>query len=100
MRSPKSVLDPLALYLREHVHGRCGQAVSRLADAGLLPTPELVTSEVEVHEWWLVSPTLAGRLRQAGMTVVQFGELCMWGRGGTGTPVEDDHELIAAIGPV
>lgn len=97
MNTVPALPDPTVQYIREHVHGRCGQVVSRLAEAGLLPPPELITSEVEVHEWYLVSSELGGRLRDSGMTVVPFHEFAMWGRGSTGTPVEQDHELIALI---
>lgn len=90
--------NPTTQYIRENVHGRCGQAVSRLAEAGLLPAPELITSEIEVHEWWLVSAELGDKLRQARMAVVNFGELTMWGRGSTGTPVEQDLDLLTVIG--
>ena len=44
-------------YIRENVFGRCGQAVSRLSASGLIPRPEVPTSEREVREWWLVWPT-------------------------------------------
>ena len=86
-------------YIKENVFSRCGQAVSRLAASGLIPRPEMPTSEAEVHEWWLVSADLAARLRGERLPVLQFGELHMWGRGATGVPLEDDEELIADIGP-
>lgn len=96
MKATKSQ-SPTAQYIQSHVHGRCGQAVSRLAEAGLLPTPQLLTSEIEIHEWWLVSPELADKLRRARQAVVEFGELKMWGRGAAGTPLVDDLDLLDAI---
>ena len=64
----------------------------------LIPRPEMPTSESEVHEWWLVSPDLAAKLRAARSPVLQFCELHMWGREASGTALEDDEELMAAIG--
>jgi hypothetical protein len=87
-------------YIKENVFCRCGQAVSRLAASDLIPRPEMSTSEAEVHEWWLVSPDLAAKLRAGRLPVLQFGELHMWGREATGVALEDDEGLIAAIGPV
>ena len=40
----------------------------------------------------------AAKLRGAGLPVLQLGELHMWGRGATGVGLEDDEELVAAIG--
>jgi hypothetical protein len=91
-------MSTIRKYVRENVFGRCGQAVSRLAASELIPRPEMPTSESEVHEWWLVSPDLAARLRAARNPVLQFSELHMWGREATGTALEDDEELLAAIG--
>jgi hypothetical protein len=85
-------------YIRENVFGRCGQAVSRLSASGLIPRPEVPTSEREVREWWLVSADLAAKLRAERSPVLQFCELHMWGREATGTALEDDEELLAAIG--
>ncbi len=87
-------------YVKQHVHGRCGQAVSRLAAANVVARPELPTSEAEVHEWWLVSPELAAKLRAAQQPVLTFYELNMWGRAVTGAALEDDDDLAAAIGPL
>jgi hypothetical protein len=87
-------------YIKENVFCRCGQAVSRLAASDLIPRPEMPTSEAEVHEWWLVSPDLAAKLRAERLPVLQFGELHMWGRGATGVALEDDEDLLAAIGPL
>ena len=47
------------------------------------------TSESEVHEWGLVSPDLAAKLRAERCPVLQFCELNMWGREATGTALED-----------
>jgi hypothetical protein len=80
-----------------HVYMRCGRAVSRLAESGLVPRPEMASSEAEVHEWWLVSPALGVALRERGAPVLGFCELAMWGRSGTGVPLEDDAELAAAL---
>ena len=91
-------MPALHRYIRENVFGRCGQAVSRLAAAELVARPELPTSEAEVHEWWLVSPDLAAKLRAAREPVLQFCELNMWGREATGTALEDDEALQAAVG--
>lgn len=96
-RGKKPPLTELKEYLGRHVFGRCGQAVSRLAEAGLVPRPELPSSEDQIHEWWLVSAELADRLHAAGLPVLQFGELRMWGRYSRGGALEDDEELIAAV---
>ena len=85
-------------YVRDNVFGRCGQAVSRLVASELVARPEMPTSESEVHEWWLVSVDLAAKLRAARSPVLQFSELHMWGREATGTALEDDEALMAAIG--
>jgi hypothetical protein len=87
-------------YIKQHVYNRCGQAVSRLAAADLVARPELPTSEAEVHEWWLVSPELAEKLRAAQQPVLSFYELNMWGRAVTGVALEEDEDLAAAIGPL
>jgi hypothetical protein len=103
MRSPRGRKPPsaeLKEYLSRHVFGRCGQAVSRLAEAGLVPRPELASSEDQIHEWWLVSAELAERLHAAGLPVLQFAELHMWGRFSSGGALEDDAELIAAVHPL
>jgi len=92
-------MDAIRRYIRENVFGRCGQAVSRLAASELVPRPEMPTSEHEVHEWWLVSADLAAKLRAERCPVLQFCELNMWGREATGTPLEDDEDLLAAIEP-
>ena len=92
-------MSPIRQYVKENVFGRCGQAVSRLAASELIPRPEMPTSEAEVHEWWLVSPALAAKLRAARNPVLQLCELHMWGREATGTALEDDEDLLAAIGP-
>jgi hypothetical protein len=81
----------------KHVFHRCGRAVSRLVEAGLVPRPEMPTSEAEVHEWWLVSAPLAAALRERGAPVLEFCELSMWGRAETGTPLEQDADLAAAL---
>lgn len=81
----------------KHVFHRCGRAVSRLTEAGLVSRPEMVSSEAEVHEWWLVSPALGAKLRERGAPVLEFCELAMWGRAGTGVPVQDDADLAAAL---
>lgn len=93
-------MSAIRKYIRENVFSRCGQAVSRLAASNLIPRPEMPTSEAEVHEWWLVSPDLAAKLRAERLPVLQFGELHMWGRAATGVALEDDEELIAAIQPL
>ena len=90
----------LKRYIAKHVYGHCGQAVSRLVEAGLVPRPELASSEDEIHEWWLVSADLAARLRKAGLPVLQFAELHMWGRYASGGALEDDEELVAAVHPL
>jgi hypothetical protein len=93
---------PTALqrYIAENVYGRCGQAVTRLSEAGLLPRPELADSETEVREWWLVSPAAARALADAGQPVLQFCELHLWGRTqARGLRLEDDAALAAAARP-
>ena len=96
----KRRVPALKRYVGKHVYGRCGQAVTRLAEAGLVPRPELPSSEDESHEWWLVSAELAQHLRAAGLPVLQFGELHMWGRYASGGALEDDEELVAAVHPL
>lgn len=86
-----------AQYIRENVFFRCGHAVSRLCDAGLLARPELPSSELEIHEWWLVSAELAARLETAGLPVLRFHEMNLWGRGGAQGELKDDLELRAAL---
>jgi len=83
--------------LDKHVFHRCGRAVSRLVESGLVPRPEMPTSEAEVHEWWLVSAQLAAALRERGAPVLEFCELSMWGRAETGSPLEKDADLAAAL---
>jgi hypothetical protein len=91
---------PLQRYIAANVYSRCGQAVTRLAEAGLLPRPELPDSETEVREWWLVSPLAARALRAAGEPVLELGELHMWGRTqARGSPLESDPALAAAAKP-
>ena len=87
----------LARYLRRNVLGHCGQAVTRLAEAGLVQWPVQPESEFEVHEWWLVSDELAVRLRDAGAPVLRFGELNRWGRSAAGIPLRDDAQLAGVI---
>ena len=82
-------------YIAENVYSRCGQAVTKLAERGLIPRPELPDSETEIREWWLVSPASAGALRAAGEPVIQFCELWLWGRTRTGG-LEEDEALAAA----
>jgi hypothetical protein len=84
--------------IRDNVYCRCGHAVSRLFEIGLLARPDWITSEDEVREWWLVSRELAARLAAAGQPVVRFCELSMWGRSTTGVAPEDDLALHALIG--
>lgn len=86
-----------AQYIRDNVFLRCGHAVSRLCDAGLLARPELPTSETEIHEWWLVSGELAERLAHAGQPVLRFHELNLWGRGAVHGELKDDVDLRAAL---
>jgi hypothetical protein len=83
--------------LREHLLGRCGQVVTRLAEAGLVDWPVLPESEREIREWWLVSDELAARLRAAGLPVLRFGELNMWGRASTDRDLAEDFELIGLL---
>lgn len=90
-------MNPIRKYIKENVYGRCGQAVTALAEGGLIPRPEVPSSEVEVREWWLVSADLAAKLRAKRCPVIQFFELYMWGREATGIGLEDDRDLLAAI---
>lgn len=82
-------------YIAENVYSRCGQAVTKLAERGLIPRPELPDSETEIREWWLVSPASAGALRAAGEPVIQFCELWLWGRTRLGA-LKDDPALAQA----
>jgi len=77
---------------------RCGQAASRLAEASPIARPEMPSSEVKIYGWWLVSPKLAAKLRAAGLPLVQFGELSMWGRSEAAGELVDDLDLVRAIG--
>jgi hypothetical protein len=86
-------------YIAQNVYCRCGQAVTRLAESGLIPRPPMPDSETEVHEWWLVSPLAAQKLRSAGEPVVQFAELYMWGRTQAPGPLADDAALAEAARP-
>lgn len=87
-------------YIAENVFSRCGQAVTRLCEAGLLERPQLADSETEVREWWLVSPPAARALAAAGEPVLQFCELHLWGRTqARSTALEDDPALHAAAQP-
>lgn len=86
----------LKRFIAENVHSRCGEAVTRLEEAGLLERPALPDSETEVREWWLVSPELARNLHDAGEPVLRFCELWMWGRTQGRGPLEDDPELLKA----
>lgn len=90
----------LESYIKRNVFCRCGQAVSRLAEAELIPRPEMPSSEREVLEWWLVTPELSAKLRTAGLPVLGFGELHIWGRAETAGALTDDLDLIGAIGPL
>jgi hypothetical protein len=92
---------PTALerYIAENVYGRCGQAVTRLSESGLVTRPEMPDSETEIHEWWLVSPQAARALRAAGQPVLQFCELHMWGRTQAPGPLEHDPDLARAAQP-
>jgi hypothetical protein len=84
-------------YLKDNLYFRCGHAVSRLCEAGLVDRPELASSETEVHEWWLVSDDLAGRLQRAGLPVLNFYELHMWGRAAPRGNVAEDLDLLGAL---
>lgn len=84
-------------YIERNVFGRCGQVVSRLVEAQLIPRPEMPSSESEIYEWWLVSPDLAERLRARRMPVLQFLELNLWGRTSTGVPLAEDAVLLAVL---
>jgi hypothetical protein len=92
-------MKPVKRYIAQNVFSRCGQAVTRLAEAGLIPRPEMPDSELEVHEWWLVSPQAGRALREAGEPVVEFCELFMWGRTRAPGPLEEDAALAHAAQP-
>jgi hypothetical protein len=84
-------------YLKDNLYFRCGHAVSRLCEAGLVERPQLSSSENEVHEWWLVSADLAQRLQQVGLPVLTFYELHMWGRASPRGNVAEDLDLLGAL---
>lgn len=86
-------------YVRDNVFCRCGKAVSRLVESGLLERPVLPDSETEVHEWWLVSPLAARALRESGEPVLQFCELYLWGRTHAPGAVQNDPALAEAAQP-
>jgi hypothetical protein len=90
---------PIERYIAQNVYSRCGQAVTRLSEGGLIPRPEMPDSETEIHEWWLVSPSAAQALRAAGQPVVQFAELYMWGRTQAPGPLTADAALAKAAQP-
>jgi len=89
----------LQRYIEQNVFCRCGQAVSRLAESGLVARPEMPDSETEIREWWLVSPDAARALRAAGQPVLQFCELYLWGRTQAPGPLKDDPALAQAAQP-
>ncbi len=82
-------------YIESNVFCRCGRAVSRLVGSGLVSRPEMSSSEIEIYEWWLVSANLAGKLRTAGLPIIEFAELYMWGRTTAGVPLVSDPSLVA-----
>ncbi len=90
-------MSTITKYIEDHVLCRCGQAVTRLAEAGLIEWPPVPNSEVEINEWWLVTDALAAKLRAAQLPVIRFGELNMWGRSSTAPHLHDDLELVGAI---
>ena len=86
-------------YLQKHVFCRCGQAVSGLADSALTTRPQRPRSEALTKEWWIVSAELALKLRAAGSPVLRFGDMHLWGRSTPRLPLQDDLQLLGAIGP-
>lgn len=84
-------------FINDNVLCRCGQAVSLLAQAGLLKWPGDVSSESEVNQWWMVTDALADRLKRCSQPVIRFGELNMWGRSSTSASLEDDADLLRAV---
>lgn len=50
-------------------------------------------------EWWIVSAELALKLRAAGSPVLRFGDMHLWGRSAPRLPLQDDLQLLGAIGP-
>lgn len=87
----------LSRYIQQHVLGRCGQAVTRLVESGLVEWPAFSGDDTDICEWWLVSDELADRLREAHLPVLRFGELNMWGRTSVGTDMSEDLELVGAV---
>lgn len=87
----------IAQSIKDNVLCRCGQAVTRLAEAGLIQWPDMPSGEMEVNQWWLVTDTLAARLLAAKQPVIRFGELNMWGRSSTSADLKDDPDLAGAI---
>lgn len=90
-------MSTITKYIEDNVLCRCGQAVTRLAESGLIEWPPVPNSEVEINEWWLVTDALAAKLRAAQLPVIRFGELNLWGRSSTAPHLQDDLELVGAI---
>jgi len=90
-------MTTIAQSIKDNVLCRCGQAVTRLAESGLIQWPVLANSEQEVNEWWLVTDALAAGLRAAQQPVIRFGELNMWGRSSTSPDLSGDPVLVGAI---
>jgi hypothetical protein len=74
--------------IRENVFGRCGQAVSRLRERA--HPRRRCRRASEVHEWWLVSPDLAAKLRARAQPVCSSAAPHVGPRSG-GTALEDDE---------
>ena len=89
-------MSTLTQYIKDNVFFRCGQAVSRLCEAGLLTRPEF-SGNSEIREWWLVSAEMGAKLRSAGQPVLRFYELTIWGRTSTQVPPNDDFELHTVL---
>lgn len=52
-------MPTITQFIRDNVLCRLRQAVARPAEGGLIPWPDMASSEKEVNEGWLVTDALA-----------------------------------------
>jgi len=53
-------------------------------------TSDHLNNEVEVFEWWIVSPYLASRLKNRNELIIDYGINKIWGRTTTGQSITLD----------
>ena len=69
------IVDPLD----DHLYFPAGPAVAYLCETAL-GDHRGAGEQAPQREWWLVSAELADRLHHAGMPVLHFPEMHLWGR--------------------